>query len=420
MENRLSIALRRAQVRPDFVNLINTNFHACGLLPNDEELRGAYASYFERPELRVYAPEPAGLPALREAVAAYYDSCGVRVSPEQVVVTASASESYTHIFTGICTPPGRDAGSPRPAVLLPRPGYPLFEDVALRCGLEPRFYELDAERRWRIDEEHVASLMAGVASEGGRTAALVLISPNNPTGSIADGPTIDSLARHCASAGAVMIVDEVFSEFRFEAAGLGPLPRPMEIAPDLPVYTINGASKLLASPDLKVSWIVASGPGSEEAIESLEVEAGIYLNASPLNQHAAARLLAGAWGPRPGSAPAARIVASVAERRAIMIEGLRRLADETSGAISFVEPAGGIHLPLLIDPEQGAARRTGGGWRTLDDEELAVELLEAYSLALHPGYLYGVEERTMLVASYLSPPDVIRAGLDRLRTFFTT
>ena len=417
MENRLSIALRAARRRPEFINLINTSFHECGLYPDGAPLGAAYERYLSNGDLRPYRPDPAGLPALRTAVSTFYAEAGLRVAPEQVIVTASASESYLHLFTAIVANGGR-GGAPRGVdttpsgagvdttpsgagvVLLPRPGYPLFEDVAVRAGLEPRFYDLRRDRGWAPDLDQIEAMLTQAAMGEGRPAAVVLISPNNPTGHIASETEITALCELCARARAPLIVDEVFSEYRFAAADRA-LPRPAGACPDARVFTINGASKLLASPDLKVSWIVATGPGRQRAVEALEVEADVYLNASPLNQYAAAALL--------GEHRPAAVVAEVARRREVLLAALRAANETAGGAISWTDPAGGIHLPVMIDPALAT-----------DDEAVALDLLERYDLAVHPGYLYGVETPAILVLSYLAPPEVLEQGARRLGEYLAS
>lgn len=398
MESPLGRALRLARREPDFLDLINTNFHACGLMPERGVLEAALERFLVDPTLRRYAPDPAGLPALREAIVGYYASGGLELTPASVVVTSSASESYRHLFTAL-------SGSRR-EVLLPQPGYPLFEEVAVRCGLTPRFYGMRLQDAWAINP----TALAGAVTD--RTAALVLISPNNPTGTVADEETIRRICERCAQTQTLLIVDEVFSEYRFlpgavAAPDRSPLVRPATLCPEALVATINGASKLLVSPDLKVSWIAMSGPASAraEAVDLLEVENDLYLNASPITQFAAARMLEAGVGV---NSDTGRVVATVAERRALFLRLLREVVSRRQGLLEWVEPLGGIHLPLLVRDPAGR-----------DDEALATGLLEEERLAAHPGFLYGVEHETLLIVSYLAPPPVLREGVERLERFLT-
>jgi len=172
------------------------------------------------------------------------------------------------------------------------------------------------------------------------------------------------------------------------------------LCPGCRVCTINGVSKLFASPDLKVSWIVATGPDADRVAGLLEVQNDLYLSASSVSQHVASRMFdAGPESQR-------RIVREVATRRRAMLDALGGIP-----GVSFTPPAGGIHLPVRVGREL-----LPSGW---DDQELAVALLERAGVAAHPGYLYGVEESdptdpVVLVMSYLSPAEVIREGVDRI------
>ena len=413
MENRFAGALREAESRPGFVNLIDTNYHSCGLEPDAATLAEAFAAYLAHPDVRRYRPDSAGLPALREAIARWYTDAGVMADPASIIVTASASESYRHLFTAVC---GSGA-----TVLLPQPGYPLFEDVALRCGLEPRFYRLHSRDGWAVDPERIATLIDP------RTRAVVLISPNNPTGTVLDADAAVSIGALCRGRNLALIVDEVFSEYLFDetatagtrgvvargtgrqdAARLraGALPRPAALCPGVPVFTINGVSKLFASPDLKVSWILLTGPTVRvsRARERLQVENDLYLSASPLNQFAASRLFESGLG------RAAAIAEEVARRRRTMLEALEQLDARHPRVISWRAPQGAIHLPIVF------TRPPGG----LDDEEIAIALLHEQGVSVHPGYLYGAEDETMIVTSYLARPEVIREGIARIEAFVSS
>ncbi|MFP4377142.1 MAG: pyridoxal phosphate-dependent aminotransferase [Spirochaetales bacterium] len=391
--NRYGNALEAAAAAPDFINLINTNFHECGLSYDTDALARWSAEYFEIPTLRRYAPDPAGSASLREAVAAWYDARGFTIAPTDLVATASASESYSHIFSGLLK---RGAG-----VVLPRPGYPLFEEVARRCGLAVSYYDLSPDQQWQPDLESLSTAL------GVNTGALVVISPNNPTGHILSREKSEAVAELCREHDVLLIVDEVFSEYRYESAAGEELPRPAAIRPDIRGFTINGASKLFASPDLKVSWIALSGPERwrAEAREQLEVENDLYLNGSPLSQHLVTRML------ESGSYETDRIVGEVARRREVLLGALRRLEDRLPGVVSHEPPAAGIHLPIHIVDEALAASK--------DDEQLVVSALEEYHLNLHPGYLYGLEEETVLIVSFLSPESVLQEGVARLGELLT-
>ena len=411
MENRLARARREAERDDAFIDLIDTSFHRCGLRYPPERL-GAWArEWFDSPEVSVYDPHPAGSPRTREAIARLCAAEGWGVDPAQVVVTASASESYGHVFAALCP-----RGS---VVLLPQPGYPLFEDVARRHGLLPRFYELSPERGWQPDPDEISELLAegggptghaGATGVGGRragrpTGAVVLISPNNPTGTIVPTPTAEAIAAVCAARDVLLIVDEVFSAFVYGvpaddgAPAPQTAPRPARLVSEARVCTINGASKLFASPDLKVSWVIVSGPPgwTRRAVGRIETQNDLFLSATPLSGHLLARMVDEDDG------FTRDLVARVERRRAVLVDALGAL--RAGGApVRWIEPNGGIHLAVILDMHPDAP----------DDEAVAVALLAQERVAVHPGYLYGVGNRTVLVTSFLAPEERIREGVRRL------
>jgi aspartate/methionine/tyrosine aminotransferase len=390
VENRYAAARRAVQSRTDFVDLIDTNFQRCGFVyPGDILLAGADRFFGAA---RRYDPHPAGSETLREAIAGFHRGAWTHghgttrpamLTTDSVVVTASASESYSLVFASICRPGDH--------VLLPRPGYPLFEDLAARAGLEVDYYALRPESGWRYDPEEIAGMISS------RTRAIVLISPGNPTGLVIDEELIHETGRLCIRHGLFLLVDEVFSEFVF---GTGAVPRPMELLDEVLVFTINGISKLFASPDLKISWVAATGPApaTARAVEELHIRNDIFLSASALSQDLATTLFA------EGPEFTRSMVTEVGCRRRFMLEEIRR----TEG-LGAVPPSGGIHIPVFVDPSA-----LGPG---ADDESLVVDLLLECGVAAHPGYLYGIDGQTALVMSYLADEPRIREGFSRIRDY---
>lgn len=379
MENRYARARGEAERSPDFIDLIDTNFHACGFAFPARDLRDAAHRYFSRQDLRHYTPESAGGARLRARIADFYREDGGMAAADQVVVTASASESYSHIFASRCSAGDR--------ILLPRPAYPLFEDVAARHGLHVDFYDQQAEKRWRIDLDQLTEAITP------RTRGMVLITPNNPTGHVAEDSEIGRILELCSRNKLFIIVDEVFSGIVFEPARYT---RPAALTSDVLIFTINGVSKLFASPDLKVSWILVTGPADEcrSAVDELEIQNDLFLSSSPLAQYLAEHLFMS------GSGFTESLRRAIGERRAIALGLLEEIS-----ALQVIPPEGGIHLPLLLNP---GALRDG-----FDDEELAVQLLARHHVGVHPGYLYGFTEPS-LVMSYLSPVSRLRAGIERI------
>ncbi len=364
------------------IDLIDTNFSANGLRYPLERLHDTVAAFLRDAR---YHPHPQGAPAARAAVAAWYHGdAGLTVSPEAVVITASASESYGLIFQALASAGDR--------VLLPEPGYPLFEHVAAYHRLTTAFYRLRFDEEFRITEE---ALERAVTPD---CRFMVLISPNNPTGRVAGQSELDAMLRVCRRHGLILICDEVFSPYRYPSEatdGRPPLPRPM--AEDVLVLTINGISKLRATPELKLSWIVAHGPVStlREAIPALALANDMYLSCTPLSQHLLPHLLEDLDHEQ-------MLYRSVAARRRILLDWIDRI-----GVLELCRPSGGIHavarlrLDLIPEPLR-------------DDERCALRLLRDTGVHLHPGYLYGIADDQCLVLSFLKAPNPLAEGLERV------
>jgi aspartate/methionine/tyrosine aminotransferase len=380
-ENPLHRELRRKGGVSGVTNLIDTNFHTCGFRFPDEPLQRAAARYFAE---RRYAPDPQGSRQAREAIARHYRGEGLDPEPEQLLLTASTSEAYQLLFNRLA---GHGAN-----VLLPRPGYPLFEHLAQFNGLECRFYDMRFDRDFAIYHESLE------ASVDRNTAFICLISPNNPTGAVYSWDSLRRVLRLAEDVGASIISDEVFSIFRYDEHAPRSLPRPAALEHATTVFTVNGVSKMFASPDLKLGWILATGPQQrrDRELERLIVANDMFLNASPLSQALVPTLFA------EGAAFQAEMVGRVEAQRRVLLEEVGAV-----GQLSCVAPRGGIHLVLCVDQDR------------YDDEELAIALLREEDVYVHPGYLYGLASGTFIVTSYLAPEARIREGMRRIGRFLT-
>jgi alanine-synthesizing transaminase len=374
-------ALDRVRHADDFLDLTDARFHQNGLLPD----RGVFERAFGRwLDSRGYDPDSRGSLGARRALQSFYDGEGWSLGADQFFLTAGTSEAYALVFSTLA-----DAGD---AVALPRPGYPLFEQIAAHSRLTTVFYDQRLASGWGPD---AGSLEDAVTPE---TKFVVVISPNNPTGQTASADALSAVADVCRRRDLMLVVDEVFDACW---EGPGRLPRPGALFPDVKCFTLNGISKRFGSPDLKLAWIAVSGPAKwvRGVGERLELANDTFLSANSFSQFLLPELFEslGPWQQR--------LRDLVAENRSAVAGWMAR-----EPRVFGVLPRGGIHGLWRFD----------GLPADVDDEAWSLRLLAEDHLALHPGYFYEVNEPGVwLVYSLLKEPNAFRKGLARLERRFT-
>jgi aspartate/methionine/tyrosine aminotransferase len=327
------------------------------------------------PRAEVYAPEPLGSAEARAAVAASAAPAGCVIAPSQIVLTSSTSEAYALLFKLLC-----DAGD---RVLVPQPSYPLFEMLTRLESVEACPYRLDYHGGWSIDRGSLERAF------GPTTRAVLVVSPNNPTGSMVRCGDLDWLTSLCAARDVALVADEVFADYP-----LRPRTDACRVAGDRRALTfsLGGLSKSAGLPNIKLGWIVVSGPDDRagEAITRLELICDTYLSVSTPAQVAAPRLLAS------GKA----IHAALSERVSRNLRSLERRVAQVP-AVSLLEPEGGWSAVLRVP-------------RTISEEELVLRLLDEAAVVVLPGYFFDFVEEAFLVVSLLPAPEVFDAAIDRL------
>jgi hypothetical protein len=371
--NRLSAlveAKRRAGVA--ILDLTESNPTRAGFLYPAAEILASLADV----RSMVYEPAPAGAWQAREAVAAYYAARGQAVEPQRILLTASTSEAYAHLFK-LLAGPGDE-------VLAPRPSYPLFEFLAALESVRVVEYPLVYHGGWWLDTDALAQAVTA------RTRAVILVHPNNPTGSFLKREELERLVPLCAGRSLAIICDEVFADYAF-----GPDPGRVATLAGLDealTFTLSGLSKIAGLPQMKLGWIVVGGPpgARAQALERLELIADTYLSVGTPVQHALPRLLAAGAGVR------GQIAARVREN----LDCLRTTIGSAS-ACGVLEVEGGWYATLRVP-------------RTWSEEEWALELLDKDNVLVQPGFFYDFECEAFLVLSLLTPVESFSEGVRRL------
>jgi aspartate/methionine/tyrosine aminotransferase len=323
------------------------------------------------PQGMVYDPAPRGMESARGAIARYYRERGLEVDPEHIVITASTSEAYAHLFR-LLMDPGQK-------VLVPAPSYPLFEPLATVEGVETLVWRLVYDGRWHVDLDSIErGLDAGAR-------ALIVVQPNHPTGTGLSPEELGAIETMCGRAGAALISDEVFGDFAWP--GRAKLPSLLG-ARRVPTFVLSGLSKVCGMPQLKLGWIALAGPEPEreKALRGLEWISDLFLSVAMPVQHALPRLLEGRHEFQ--SLTRTRIQSNL-ERLARFIA--------RHPEVTRLEGDGGW-IAILRVP----ARRSG--------EEWALELLDRGVIA-HPGHFYDIEGEAYLVVSLIVQEDALERAL---------
>ena len=376
--NRMARALAERAAPP--LDLTVSNPTAVGL-----DVSGDPLAPLADPRGCVYAPEPAGIVIARRAVAESYACRGVAADPSRIVLTASSSEAYGWLFKLLC--------DPGDSVLVPAPSYPLLDALAGLEGVRIGRYPLDPDGGWTFHASSVEREVERLAVSGGRVGAVVLVSPNNPTGSgVARGELLAllSLARTRDFA---VVSDEVFLDYRF-AGGSDEVPVSAAHAEEggALVVSLGGLSKSAGLPQLKLGWMLLGGPENavREARARLEWIADSYLSVGTPVQIALPELLS--WGE----------MAAAAIRERVRTNHATLARAFPAGASTAAEPLRGGWSAVLRVPAVEA------------EEDLVLRLLAEHDLLVHPGFFYDFPVEAFLVLSLLPSPDLFAEGVARL------
>ena len=356
------------------VDLTVSNPTSAGLKYPEPQIRELLASG----DWTVYEPDPKGRRDARAAVARYYEERGISVDPERIVMTASTSEGYAYLLK-LLTEPGDQ-------VLVPRPSYPLFEFLADMELVSLGRYDLHYEDQWWLDLDSVRNAC------GDATRALIVVHPNNPTGSYLSRRELAGLEDLARERDLAIIGDEVFADYALGEA------EPAELltgSTDSLRFVMNGLSKILALPQMKLGWIVVDGPSRlvEPALSALELISDTYLSV--------------------GTPVQASVAGLFALRKEIQSTVGQRLRENLAWLQSAVPSASGCSV-----------LRVGGGWSavirvpaTRSSEEWATAILRETGVLTHPGRFFDFQAEAYLVVSLLSPHPELVEGIGRMVHF---
>jgi alanine-synthesizing transaminase len=369
--NRLSEALaaHRAAGKA-LLDLTVSNPTECGF----EYDGAAILDALHNPGALTYEPNPRGLESARRAVARYYADREEKVSVEDIFLTTSTSEAYSYVFRTLC-----DAGD---ELLIPSPSYPLFDFLAEIQDVSLVRYPLIYDHGWQIDFHALEQAITP------RTRGVIVVHPNNPTGHFAKSAEMARLNSICSAREMAIIADEVFLDFALE----GERPASFVANRGALTFTLSGLSKISGLPQMKAAWLIASGPEpwKSEALARIEVIADTYLSMNAPVQLAIPKFLEQRHG----------------FQKQVMSRVGRNLEE----------------LDRQLGMQKACSRlKVEGGWcatvrvpATWSDEDLAIELLNAHGVCVHPGHFYDFPSEGTLIVSLLTPEGLFAEGTKRL------
>jgi aspartate/methionine/tyrosine aminotransferase len=371
--NRLSLEiekLRREGV--PLLDLTESNPTRCGFVFDQQSILGALAN----PQALSYTPDPRGLLSARQAVAGYYAERGIALDQAQIFLTTSTSEAYSYIF--------RLIADPGDAILVPQPSYPLFDFLAGLNDVRVIAYPLFYDRGWTID---LATLEKRLEA---RARAILVVHPNNPTGSFVRRDELANLLALCQQREMALVADEVFADYSL-ASDPAHVVSHAEVTEAL-TFTLSGLSKISALPQIKAAWVVVNGPAQllQDALARLEVIADTYLSLSAPVALALPKLLETRWEIQP------QILGRVRSNLQMLDQQL-----ENQQLVSRLEFEGGWYAILRLPSIQ-------------TDEDWAVELARQDSVLAHPGHFYDFSSEGHLVISLLTEGAAFDEGLRKI------
>ena len=373
--NRLSEALakHRAAGKP-LLDLTASNPTECGF----DYDRQAILQVLSNPKSLSYGPDPKGLLSARRAVSEYYSAREIMVPADDIILTTSTSEAYSFVFRVLCNPGDE--------LLIPEPSYPLFSFLADIQDVKLVGYPLLYDHGWQIDFH---ALQQAVTA---RTRGMIVVNPNNPTGHFCKPSEVRKLNEICSRRQIAIIADEVFLDFSIAEN----IRRSFAASAESLTFTMSGLSKISGLPQMKAAWLIASGPEElkAQALARLEVIADTFLSMNAPIQLATPSFLELRHG----------------FQKQVMARVRKNFAE----------------LDKQLSAQSSCARlEVEGGWYAIlrvplirSDEDLAIDLLNAQGVYVHPGHFYDFAADGYLIVSLITPEQDFKEGIKRLLSMF--
>jgi len=380
MINKIEQTRRRLQAKgKKIINLSSGNPNEWGIFFKNKKVEAALEAFISGAV--AYHPEAFGSGAARRSLQQYYSKKIGNITFENIALTSGSSESYFHLFRILASADGE--------ILLPKPGYPLFEEIARLNGTKISYYDLDEKNGWQIDEKKLEKQITP------KTRAIVIVTPNNPTGTVLNKKSLQTVLQVAEKNKLSIISDEVFSEYFF---GKGKFPhiagqKSTGKKSHVPIFTLNGISKTYAMPGFKLGWILMNNV-RHEIKEELERSLDALLATNQITQTLLPVIL------KTGDSFIKQTTKRIQQNRVVM----KNIFGKEKN-LTYRDCEGGFYTFVKIDG------------MPFDDETFTIKCMEQTGIFVHPGYFYDYENGLYIVISLLPIPEDFRKYLTKIKNF---
>lgn len=354
-----------------YLDLTICNPTKCGIEYPDQVLLNALTNV----KLLTYEPEPKGLYAARDAIAAYYN---YQLSADDIILTSSTSEAYSWLFKLLCNP-GQE-------LLVTSPSYPLFHWLAALEGIKIKFIPTIMYERWNIDLAYLTNLITSI------TKVIIIVNPNNPTSHFLSKDEWCELLSICSKYNITLLIDEVFKDYILESQKTNFTSTTEGPTCNCPLFIISGLSKVAALPQIKLSWIAAVNKSAKAMLNPLSFIADQYLSVSTSAQVATPTVL----------------------KLAPIIQA--KIINRMRNNLTILDSLLNAHSHLSRLPVES-------GWSVIirrpavnSSESFAIDMLKKYQLLIQPGCLFNLPGEGYFVVSLLTKSDDFQYGIKKLIT----
>ncbi len=329
-----------------------------------------------------------GIYSARVAVMQYFQQQGINgVSVDDIFIGNGVSELIVMALQGLLNNGDE--------VLIPAPDYPLWTAAVSLAGGKAIHYQCDEKNQWFPNIEDMANKISK------NTRAIVLINPNNPTGSVYSEQVLKDIIALARQHDLIIFSDEIYDKVLYDQAQHIPTAR---LAEDVLMITMGGLSKNYRIAGFRAGWMVLSGPKHHASnyIDGLNILASMRLCANVPCQHAIQTALGG--------------YQSINE----LIQGDGRLLKQRNIAVKMINDIDGLSCQAALGAMYLFVKVDKQKFNLKDDEQMVLDILKQEKILLVHGRAFNITENNYFRLVFLPHVDELIPAIEKLKNFFAT